>query len=205
MNKNVVVVDLDGTLYSINTFHHYLKFIFIKSISTIRFWLSVRLIMLFIRRILGFVSHAEMKYRVLSWTANYNIDHQKFASSIKKYHNNLHNLETNTFHHKILATAAPSCYASIIATNHGFNHCVATTYTQEGITSFVENSKEAKKENVTQLLKSLNLNEINTLITDHIDDLPLMKISKEVILINPSSELIKELNDHNIKFKSELH
>ena len=205
MNKNAVVVDLDGTLYSINTFHHYLKFIVIQSISTFTFSLSVRLIILFIRRILGLVSHAEMKYRVLSWTVNFNIDHQKFASSIKKYRNNLHSLATNTFQHNILATAAPNIYASIIAINHGFNHCVATTYTKEDFASFVENSKEVKKENVMQLLKSLNLNEIDTLITDHIDDLPLMKISKEVILINPGSELIKELNQHNIKFKSELH
>lgn len=205
MNKRVIVVDLDGTLYTINTFHHYLKFLVIEHLKSLKFWVLLKFSMVFLKRVLGVISHAEMKYKILSWSSQYNLDHQKFVNAIKKYQNKLNVLETNTFDYKILATAAPYCYASIIATHQGFDYCIATQFLDTGFTSTFDNIRVVKKENVEQLLMSLEIDEIDTLITDHIDDLPLMKISKEIVIVNPSERLKNRLNDQDIAYKVELH
>ena len=50
-------------------------------------------------------------------------------------------------------------------------------------------------------LKSENINEIDTLVTDHIDDLPLIKMAKKNIIVNPNQKLIIALKQNSISFE----
>ena len=52
------------------------------------------------------------------------------------------------------------------------------------------------------ILKRNNCTEIDTFITDHIDDLPLMKISNKNIIINSNKELESQLLSNSIEFET---
>jgi len=110
-------------------------------------------------------------------------------------------LNYETFHIKILATAAPTCYANIIAKKEHFDICLGTDFLDSNFNSTFENSKKTKKENVINFLKDKKLNEIDTLVTDHIDDLPLMKLAKRTIIIKPSENLLNQLKQFSISFE----
>ena len=64
-----------------------------------------------------------------------------------------------------------------------------------------ENSRTVKKENVMNFLSKKQINKIEMLITDHIDDLSLMQVSKMVKIINPNKKLIAQLEQYQISFE----
>ena len=114
-------------------------------------------------RLLKITTHAQMKYAILKAISNNkNIDCQKFVNriSIKKRHLSI--LNDTSFNIKILATAAPSCYATIIAKNENFDVCLGTNFTDSAFDETFENSKEIsqifnlhqKKSKKSTILKS---------------------------------------------------
>lgn len=201
MNKKALVVDLDGTLYATNTFHRFIVYIFIHSIKTFNLLLLIKLKIAVAGRLFHFLSHAKMKYYIIKAIQNQNIDYSRFVNNISTFKRSFPEIKSNEFHIKILATAAPSNYASIISENENFNVCLATKFTKTEFNNEFENIKEIKKNNVIKYLKNIDIHEIDTLITDHIDDLPLMKLSRTNIIINPSSKLKSELKQHHISYK----
>lgn len=200
MKRKVLVVDLDGTLFKINTFHYFIKYLCVKCVLSLNFRLLYRLLLALSSRL--FRSHAEMKYQVLKLLQHRtDIDYLDFLNSIYSKKRELNILNDETFHIKILATAAPTCYANIIAKKEHFDICLGTDFLDSNFNSTFENSKKTKKENVINFLKDKNLNEIDTLVTDHIDDLPLMKLAKRTIIINPSENLLNQLKQFSISFE----
>jgi phosphoserine phosphatase len=143
-----------------------------------------------------------MKYQVLKLLQHRtDIDYLDFLNSIYSKKRELNILNDETFHIKILATAAPTCYANIIAKKEHFDICLGTDFLDSNFNSTFENSKKTKKENVINFLKDKKLNEIDTLVTDHIDDLPLMKLAKRTIIIKPSENLLNQLKQFSISFE----
>jgi len=200
LKRKVLVVDLDGTLFKINTFHYFIKYLCVKCVLSLNFRLLYRLLLALSSRL--FRSHAEMKYQVLKLLQHRtDIDYLDFLNSIYSKKRELNILNDETFHIKILATAAPTCYANIIAKKEHFDICLGTDFLDSNFNSTFENSKKTKKENVINFLKDKNLNEIDTLVTDHIDDLPLMKLAKRTIIINPSENLLNQLKQFSISFE----
>lgn len=206
MNKRVLVVDLDGTLYSINTFHFFIKYLLLFGVKKLKVVLFAMIVVIVSMRLLRLISHSQMKYKILLNIKNRtDIDYKAFVDRLNKHKHSLHSLNKNEYDIKILATAAPSCYANIIANNNNFDYCSATNFPEGRYSSDFENIKEVKKINVMKILNDQHILKIEAIITDHLDDLPLMKVSNHVIIVNPSNELIKQLSGHNIQFKIERH
>lgn len=200
-NKKVLVVDLDGTLYNINTFHYFIKYLLRFSLVNLNIKLFFKLLQAMFLRVLGVISHSKMKFLILNAIKhNLKLDYKAFVSNIAKYKNEIKQLEASNFDIKILATAAPSCYATIIAENEGFNTCLATNFPETSYRKDFENVREVKKQNVLSYLNSIGKNQVDTIITDHFDDLPLIKVSKHVILINPNKETQNILQQNQIFF-----
>lgn len=200
MKRKVLVVDLDGTLFKINTFHYFIKYLFFKCVLSYNFRLLFQLFVALSSRL--FRTHAEMKYQVLKLLKHRtDIDYLDFLNTIYIKKRELTILKDETFDIKILATAAPSCYAKIIAKKEQFDVCLGTDFPDSNFNSTFENSRKVKKENVMHYLKGKNLNEIDALVTDHIDDLDLMKLAKRTIIIAPSKNLLNQLKQFSISFE----
>ena len=148
------------------------------------------------------ISHAKMKYFILEQIESCKIDYNDFVSSIEKYKRNINELKDSRYNVKILATAAPYCYASIIAKNEKFNVCLGTKFDKKSFKIDFENRGEVKKDKVLQYLKSLRRNQIDTFITDHLDDLPLIKITRKTIIYGPTKIIEDQLKKSAITFKS---
>ena len=201
MTKKVLVVDLDGTLYDRNTFHEFLfflvKYFFIR-VAIFRF---LPLIIVIMQRLFNLISHAKMKYRVLLIIRNLDIDYTDFISKLSKHKNELKEISDTSFDIKILATAAPSCYATHIAKAEGFDACLATDIPENGFTPDFENLRDRKKENLLDYFKKNNLKSVDVFITDHIDDVPIIKIAKKNIIINPNTKFSNWLKENLINFE----
>jgi len=202
LNKKTLVVDLDGTLYSINTFHSFIKYLILYCVKSFNILLLFKIVLITCGRVIKIVSHSKMKYVILKAIQNNNnIDYIKFVNSISAYKRGFSEINSNEFQIKILATAAPDCYANIIAENEHFDVCLATNFPEVNFNNVFENIKDVKKNNVIKYLQNIDIHEIDTLITDHIDDLPLMKLSRTNMIINPNSKLKSELKQHHISFE----
>ena len=199
MKKKALVIDLDGTLFTINTFHYFIKYLIKFSIKCIKISLLIKLCLAIISRL--YTSHEKMKYNILKLLKNRNdINYEAFVNSISSKKRVIPHLRDTIFNVKILATAAPSCYAKIIAKNEGLV-CLGTDFPRTKFNQTFENSKINKKENVLKYLKYQNIYEIDTLITDHVDDLPLIKMAGNNIIVNPHRELLNVLKLNSISFE----
>jgi hypothetical protein len=200
LNKKVLVVDLDGTLYSINTFHHFLGFIILHCIKKFKIVSFLKISSSIMLRIFKITSHSKMKYEILKAINSSQINYTKFVTKIAKFKKDL-NVDKSEFDITILATAAPYCYANIIAKNENFDLCIATNFTDSNFNDEFENSKEIKKKNVMTVLMKNEIDKIDTLITDHIDDLPLMKLSQKNMIVSPNKDMEAQLKQHSISYE----
>ena len=202
MKKKVLVVDLDGTLFKINTFHYFMMYLIKYCIKSFNIILLLKILVTIFSRGSKLVSHSKMKYNILKSIKNKeSIDYNKFVNSISNMKRDISLIRDSSFDLKILATAAPACYANLISEYESFNYCLATEFPVSNFTEDFDNIKETKKNNTINHLLNNKINEIDTLVTDHIDDLPLMKLAKKNVIINPNRKMEKLLNEHNIKYE----
>lgn len=202
MNRKVLVVDLDGTLYQCNTFHELLKYLLCLYFKDFK-GLKLSLLMVLIKlRLLRIISHAKLKYHVLRLVKNDKIDFEPFIAQLSKFKNEIEEVSNNTFDIKILATAAPCYYAELIAKKNGFDTCLATQLPQNGYSSDFENLREQKKNSLIEYLKSCSLESIDVFITDHIDDASIIKMAKKNIIINPDVKFSNWLNENLVNFET---
>lgn len=204
MNKKIVVIDLDGTLFDCNTFHEWMKFFFINKILSFDIVPAVNLIIVALQRALKIITHSQMKYRVLQ-ISDKKTDEYLIAKFVDNIHPMLNKtvmsslMKNNRFF--ILATAAPRLYCVEIANRYGFDYITCTNNID--VIDWKENIREIKRDNVLEFLKKNGFpTDIDEVYTDHYDDLPLMEISKKVYLINPSVETLKKVHLNNIKYKN---
>jgi phosphoserine phosphatase len=138
---------------------------------------------------------------ILGLIKNEDIDYTDFISKLSKHKNELKEISDASFDIKILATAAPSCYAIHIAKAEGFDVCIATDIPENGFTPDFENLRDRKKENLLNYFKKNNLKSVDVFITDHIDDVPIIKIAKKNIIINPNTKFSNWLKENLINFE----
>ncbi|MGG4548001.1 hypothetical protein ABER02_09415 [Rossellomorea marisflavi] len=194
------VVDLDETFISKNTFKLWLIFLMKSLLRSGSVKYSIKLFVILIKRLFKKISHMDMKRETLKITnenvVNLNVD--KFVFGLDKYVNKniLDKMLNDQNTYWILATAAPEIYSKKIAFTYGFNHCISTSMVIDE--QWNENIREIKLKNVLNYLKSKDTNCISAVFTDHHDDLPLMRISEKVYLVNPK-EASKLKVDEQIK------
>ncbi len=202
MSEKIHVFDLDLTFVNVNTFHCWMKFL-VKT-----FWYNPKIIAAIIKitlkRYLRLCKHSEMKREILRITNKYsrNINISGFVDFLEK------KINKKVFEHyssirneiTILATAAPDIYAIPFGKKLGFTFITATSSLISD--DWVENIKEQKCISVQKIIHS------NTactgknieIITDHHDDLPLMKLAGDTILVNPGEKTVSIVKNNSIKY-----
>lgn len=203
LNKKIMVIDLDGTFVNVNTFHKWMKFVFIEELKKFHLISVLKILHIVFSRYLKLINHAEMKFSILKISENVTSEKQiiTFVKSLHTHVNlNILKIMKDDLNITILATAAPILYAQTIKEIYKFDHVIATGSTNE--VEWKENIREEKKKNLITLLEKYSFgNKISILYTDHHDDLPLMKFSDLTYLTN-ASEKTKELTlNANITFE----
>jgi len=200
--KKIIVIDLDGTFVSVNTFHKWMLFVAIYSIKKLAFFTLFKLLKISSLRAFKKINHAQMKVAILniSQTLVTDKDIKIFVKSLDNYvHEEILALVKSKAYISILATAAPEIYAKTLAEVYGFDYEISTPLTIKE--AWKENLKEEKKKNVLLLLKRERLSlSIERLYTDHHDDLPLMKYAKLTYLINPSEVTLERVEEAGVSF-----
>lgn len=192
--KKIVAVDLDGTLIKGNSLHEYMK-VGIKHSK-----LPVRIILLttVFLRALRIISHKQMKFTFLKRLKDNDNIKDEFIKKIERIKNKeviriLSDYE-NSDYKILLATAALDIYIPWI-------------WKGQYVATQSENNpkrKECRGENkVEEIKKEIGENgDIAVVITDHYDDLPLMRIaSEEIILVNPNEKTKGKLSKEGIKYR----
>ena len=199
MENKVIVIDLDGTLLNVNTFHKWFIFLFKKTlfINPID---SLKILFIALRRILKVIEHKDMKYKILkiSESKKYTVHVDEFVSTLDIYLNKEVFSYIKEENITILATAAPSLYTQTIAKKYNLNYSICTPPSSQE--EWYENIREEKKESLKELLNILNIRKIDRVISDHYDDIPIMEMAEKTLLVNASlktQNLIR--NNKNIR------
>jgi phosphoserine phosphatase len=201
--KKIVVIDLDGTFVSVNSFHKWMLFLIKQSLKKRTLRTLLKLMNIIRCRALKKINHAQMKYAILEISEKI-VKEREIEQFVKHLDRVIHQGLLKIVEEKkaitILATGAPEIYAKKLSQLYGFDYHICTPSTK--IQPWRENLKEVKKENLLQLLQKENLPpHVDQLFTDHHDDLPLMRIAKKVYLVNPSEETLERVTKEGVAFE----
>lgn len=193
--RKALIIDLDGTLLQTNTFRDYLSFCGRCATHSFRWDLSLCIGFWVLLRKLRLISHSTMKNHLLRRTAIFmqrksRMDdfveeellctNARVKAEVERYRNRGHLL--------VLATAAPALYAKAIAEDFRLDACLATPLPSEVVIGdWHENVGEEKARNLQRFLQ-LHEAQIDAVIVDHADDLPLLRLNSEGrnLLVNPT-------------------
>lgn len=197
MNTKVVVVDLDGTLSRSNTFHLFVRFLLKQAWARFALFNLFAIFFFSLLRVFKLITHKKWKHQILriAYTQKWSVD--VFIETLQPTLNQSILEDINKFEHRILATAAPVFYADRLAKQYNFTHCVATDYSQD-YQRFVENFGQEKLRRVQQYLQQHSLKQIDLLMTDHIDDAPLISIAQQNWLFNADERLRDFVTQQNL-------
>ena len=151
-------------------------------------------------RLIKQIDHATMKASILERfnTPYYNALAIPFAKRMQRYVSDEVLTLMHAFELTILATAAPEVYAKEIATLYGFDYTLATPMPKYG--KWQENIRDIKAKNLQHLLKSLHVKELDAVVSDHHDDIPLMRLAKRVYLHNATQRTYAKLKSDKISY-----
>ena len=202
MNKKIII-DLDGTFVSVNTFHKWMKFLFTEALKKFQLTSAIKILIIITLRAMQRIDHTKMKQMILEISEK-NI-HQKqitqFVAQLNPYVNkNLLAILQNTSNTTILATAAPLLYAQSIKEFYHFDFVLATNTTTQ--LPWQENIRETKAQNVKKLFEIHSWDTKKSILyTDHHDDLPLMHLVYATYLVNASEKTKMLTHNANITVK----
>lgn len=198
------VVDLDGTYIKGNTLKIYLKCGIRYFIENNKYRDLCKVLVGVGKRKLRLLTHLEMKNIIMRTLYPYN---ENLTGIFVNYVTGRINSKVNSFidgrkaqgHCILLATAAPDLYVQAIW--DGF--FVATVYCVESQGCLAECRGIEKLKRVRKWLADNNC-KLDTIITDHKDDFPLLEANRNGtnILVNPSQTTIRYLNSMStVKYK----
>lgn len=204
--KKVLVVDLDKTLLKIDTFKSYILYVGIAALKVFRVDICFVLTTFTLLRKLRLISHSTLKYHVLQ-KSKYFMNDQRLSSFVSTI---LREANANVLdamrkykaqgYFTLLSTAAPISYATKIKDFYEFDAVCATTLPDEG-KEWEENVRERKRDITLKFLQGKDM-VLDTFVTDHYDDLPLLQVEKvRNILVAPSAKTQDIIELHNIKYE----
>lgn len=195
-----IVCDFDGTIISKNSFPLWIIFIIKKSILQGNFGVLFHFIAALIVRKLRIIDHAQFKCILMRkrYPKKYDIE---FIFTLKK-HLNLELIsriqETGEGIEKTLSSAAPEKY--LLYANEildiEFNNIIGSSLNGGEL---FENYGNNKVYSLNK--KGIENNEI-IFFTDHHEDIPLMRNSNKVFLVNPSSATLENVNRAGIDYQT---
>lgn len=181
----MVIVDLDGTLLTRNSFHIFTRFLLRKAVRRHSVANIIRIASLCSYRKLHAISHRRLKWELMRLADKLltQADFDRLAESMLAYVNP-RVADFVKGRQWILATAASAEYVAPLSQLLG---CQTYISTKRPDSMRFEDYLEARGEEKLRLTKQrLNGADIDIALTDHIDDLPLLKAAKAPILVNPS-------------------
>lgn len=206
MKVKGIVIDLDGTFLLGNSFERYFFFLAKSALSRLRFVGFLRLLLLLMGRKLRLYSHSTFKRKVLQERGLDETQLHAFVTLLSKGVNpavfDLFEKYRKMGYYTCLATAAPLVYARLIGEKYGFDAVCATASVNGNYAdgSWVENIRENKLAYVESFLAKREVS-IDVVITDHHDDLPLIKRAKESsIMVAPSVETVRCLIQQDVQY-----
>lgn len=173
--NKAVVVDLDGTLIRGNSMVLFCRWAVGRMISRARFGAALSVMMWIAARKCRLTSHSRMKQAILK-RCREKFSENEIDGFIDRYlcgivNEDVLRIARECGYIQILATAAPSLYAKPFGRRMGFDHTLATDYSDTG---FTENCGVRKLESVNRLLSETGA-KMEIVITDHPDDAPLLR------------------------------
>lgn len=194
----VLVFDLDGTVLRVNSFPHWVLFLIfgpIRGIGTARrMRLALRAAWLLLLRKLGRIDHTALlrelqrAWREIPTSVTGALVAPLQTMLLRRIRSNLRPLLQMVASERldaVLATAAAGEYAEGLGRRLGFRHVLATLPAGE-LTAPI-NSGTHKRDRVLAFLESAGWRDRPLiLLTDHIDDLPLMQRSTLVCWFGPA-------------------
>lgn len=182
--RKALAIDLDGTLLSTNTFRDYLSYCGSAALHNFQFGICFSILWWVVLRKLRFVSHSRMKQVLLDRTAAFMTQKSRLDHFVEKEMTYL-NVQVqqimepyrNRGHLLVLATAAPAFYAHPISEFLNLDLCCGTLLPSEVVIGqWQENVGQQKVEALKRLLQ-VHKAELDVVITDHSDDLPLLNFN----------------------------
>ena len=182
--RKALAIDLDGTLLNTNTFRDYLSYCGSAALHNFQFGICFSILWWVALRKLRFVSHSRMKQALLDRTAAFMTQKSRLDHFVEKEMTYL-NVQVqqimepyrNRGHLLVLATAAPAFYAHPIAEFLNLDLCCGTLLPSEVVIGqWQENVGQQKVEALKRLLQ-VHKAELDVVITDHSDDLPLLNFN----------------------------
>lgn len=203
--KPALVVDLDKTLLKIDTFRAYIMYVGIEALKVFRLDICLVLALYTILRKARLISHKTLKFHVLRKSQFFMNDSRLdvFVSQIScevnpKVFDIIEEYKSQGAY-SLLSTAAPINYANKIKTMFAFDGICATPMPNKGVL-WNENVREKKCNTTLVFLQEKGL-ELDTFITDHYDDLELLKVKKRRnILVEPSVNTLKKVRECGVAF-----
>lgn len=204
--QKAIVVDFDGTLLMKNSFEEFYRQLAIYALSRGRLKLLSALCFGIVRRKLRLISHAELKRITLLRIVNEDISSfiESFAKRMQRWIDSRVVKELNDYvekgYYAFLSTAAPLLYVQPIVdkTNLDIGEVLATGF--PGNDDWRENCREEKARRTLERIQT-HSQELAVLMTDHLDDLPLLKIPKERnVLVNPTEATIRAVSMYGIPY-----
>lgn len=201
--RKALAIDLDGTLLSTNTFRDYLLYCGNVALHSFQLGIAFSILWWVMLRKLRLVSHSRMKYALLRRTAifmnrNGRLDQfvEQELTRVNTLARNLMEPYRNRGYLLVLCTAAPSLYAHPIAENLGLDLCCATLLPSEVVIGQWQECVGTQKVEALRRLLLVHKAELDVVITDHHDDLPLLNYNAEGrnILVNASAQTRMKLD-----------
>ena len=205
--KKAVIVDFDLTLVKVNSFELFYKELAKYFIQSLHINYFVFLLYLILLRKTRLITHATLKKKTLFFIEN--VDINSFISIFIEKLSTFLDYDVVDYIHKYrcegyvcyLCTAAPEMYIIPFLKNTKleFDEVICSAQPQKDL-EWKENLGNAKKESTMKALKKRG-ETLAVLLTDHRDDMPLLKIRKEKnILIHPSIHTIEEVEKEHIEY-----
>lgn len=202
--RKALAIDLDGTLLATNSFQDYLSFCGHAALHSMRLDIALSIVFWVALRKVRLIRHSTMKRHLLNRTATFMqqkerldlfVEHELIAINrtvlqrMEQYRNHGHLL--------ILTTAAPGFYAHSIAENLHIDLCCATLLPSEVVIDrWTENVGQQKVDSLQRMLQ-VHKAELDVVITDHYDDLPLLNSNEgSNFVVAPSPKTMQMLQQH---------
>ncbi len=201
--NTLAVVDLDGTLIEGNSLRMFMRFLLRRLLKEHRWLTAMRLGALMGLRAMRLVSHKAMKHP-------FHREAERLAPEALEEFVGMLVAEVNTGLLQqlrdsscslLLATAAPEAYSRPLAQRLGFTGCVATSFAPHP--GDYRECRAEQKVAMAQQFADENGFEIKLAVTDHSDDLPLLRLNGiDRILVNPAPRLTDSLTAENLPFRT---
>lgn len=195
----IIVFDLDGTLLRGNSFHLWLRFWGLRLLR-INVLSTVQLALWMVARGLRLIPHSTLKAQILKLSQGASDeDIQAFCQQlVRRLHPEVRDAleQARQISGALLClnTAAPALYVEAFAKNLGVGYVFATP--TPGVQNpWLENLGERKVAAMRTVWPELDSIGLAAVYTDELADLPLMRLAREVYLVEPRARDYRQVSE----------